>query len=59
MYSQLKNGGVSYDIIIPSDYMIARLKSEDMLATIDTAALSNYKYIDDSYKGLYFDPDEN
>ncbi|MGN1320102.1 MAG: PotD/PotF family extracellular solute-binding protein, partial [Acutalibacteraceae bacterium] len=59
MYSQLKNGGVSYDIIIPSDYMIARLKSEDMLATIDTAALSNYKYIDDSYKGLYFDPDES
>lgn len=31
MYSQLKNGGVSYDIIIPSDYMIARLKSEDIL----------------------------
>lgn len=59
MYSQLKNGGVSYDIIIPSDYMIARLKSEDMLAAIDTAALSNYKYIDDSYKGLYFDPDES
>ena len=55
MYSQLKNGGVSYDIIIPSDYMIARLKSEDMLTKIDTSALSNYHYIDDSYKGLFFD----
>lgn len=58
MYSQLKNGGVSYDIIIPSDYMIARLKSEDMLSKIDVSALSNYKYIDSSYKGLYFDPNE-
>ena len=34
MYSQIKNGGVSYDIIIPSDYMIARLKSENMLKYI-------------------------
>ncbi len=55
MYSQLKSGGVSYDIIIPSDYMIARLKSEGMLKKIDVSALSNYHYIDDSYKGLYFD----
>ncbi len=58
MYSQLKNGGVSYDVIFPSDYMIARLKSEDMLKKIDTAALSNYKYIDQSYRGLYFDESE-
>lgn len=57
MYSQLKNGGVSYDIIIPSDYMIARLKSEDMLTKIDVSSLSNYKYIDEQYKGLYFDED--
>ncbi len=58
MYSQLKNGGVSYDVIFPSDYMIARLKSEDMLSQIDTSALSNYKYIDQNYRGLYFDEQE-
>ncbi len=55
MYSQLKNGGVSYDIIIPSDYMIARLNSENMLTEIDVNSISNYHYIDDKYKGLYFD----
>lgn len=55
MYSKLKSGGVSYDIIIPSDYMIERLSNEDMLEAIDTASLSNYKYIDEKYKGLYFD----
>lgn len=58
MYSQVKNGGVNYDIIIPSDYMIQRLIKEDMLLKIDTSALSNYDLIDDSYKGIYFDEKE-
>ena len=34
MYSQLKSGGVSYDIIVPSDYMIERLRKENMLKKI-------------------------
>lgn len=58
MYSQLKSGGVSYDIVIPSDYMIGRLVQENMLQKIDTAALSNYNLIDQKYKGLYFDPND-
>lgn len=55
MYSQLKNGGVSYDIIIPSDYMIERLKNENMLTKFDVSKLSNYKYIKDEFKGLFYD----
>ena len=55
MYSQLKSGGISYDIIIPSDYMIERLKNEDMLQKIDTSKISNYDLIDSKYKGLFFD----
>ncbi len=55
MFSQLDNGGVSYDIIIPSDYMIERLKKADMLTKIDTSKLKNYHYIDDSYKNLFYD----
>ena len=31
MYAKLSSGAVSYDVIIPSDYMIARLSAEDML----------------------------
>lgn len=58
MYSQIKSGGVSYDIIIPSDYMIQRLIREDLLQKIDTSSLSNYHYISDDYKGLYFDTQE-
>ncbi|MBR7071609.1 MAG: spermidine/putrescine ABC transporter substrate-binding protein [Clostridia bacterium] len=58
MYSQLKNGGVSYDIIIPSDYMISRLVKEDLIQKIDVSSLSNYDLIDSKYKGLYFDEKE-
>lgn len=57
MYSQVKNGGVNYDIVIPSDYMIQRLLSEDMLHTIDTSSLSNYDLIKQDYKNIYYDPE--
>lgn len=55
MYSQLKSGGVSYDIIIPSDYMIERLMNEKMLKKIDLSQIPNFSYIDDSYKSLFYD----
>lgn len=56
MYSKMKSEAVSYDIIIPSDYMIQRLINENMLSKIDVTKLSNYKNISDEYKNLYFDP---
>ncbi len=58
MYSQLRTNGVSYDIIIPSDYMIERLRKEGMLKAFDPKSLSNYDLIDDAYKGLYYDENE-
>lgn len=56
MYAKIKAGGTPYDIVIPSDYAIARMIDENMLRKIDVSKLENYKYIDDSYKDLYFDP---
>ena len=35
LYSQLQQGGVNYDVIVPSDYMISQLIEEDMLAELD------------------------
>lgn len=47
MYSKLSGGGVSYDVIIPSDYMVERLISEDMLLPLDYNNIPNYdKYFD-------------
>lgn len=56
MYSKLKGGGVSYDVVIPSDYMIERMINEDMLEKIDYSNLENYKYIPEKYRNLRFDP---
>ncbi len=57
MYAKIKNGGASYDIIIPSDYMIERMIAEGLLQKLDVTKLPNYHYIDDQYKNLYYDPD--
>jgi spermidine/putrescine transport system substrate-binding protein len=52
MYSKLSGGGVSYDIIIPSDYMVERLLSEDMLLPLDYSNIPNYeKYFDNEKYG--------
>ena len=47
LYAKLKNGGSSYDIIIPSDYMIARMINEDMLEKLDFSNIPNYSLIMD------------
>ena len=56
MYSKLKGGGVSYDVVIPSDYMIERMISEDMLEKLDFSNIPNYKYIPEKYRNLAHDP---
>ncbi|MGN1328446.1 MAG: PotD/PotF family extracellular solute-binding protein [Eubacterium sp.] len=58
MYSKLTGGGVSYDIIVPSDYMIDRLIDEDMLLELDFDNIPNMKYIDEKFQHLFYDPDQ-
>lgn len=58
MYSKLKSGAGTYDIVIPSDYMIQKMIEEDMLLPFDARTVENYKYISDEFKGLYYDEDE-
>ena len=57
MYSKLKTGGISVDVIIPSDYMIGRLIDEDMLLPLDFENIPNYQYIDEAYKNTTYDPE--
>ncbi len=59
MYSKLKSGAGTYDVIVPSDYMIQKMIEEDMLYAFDVSELSNYSNIADEFKGLYYDPNEN
>ena len=58
MYAKLKSGAVSYDVVVPSDYMIARMLEEDMLLPLNFENIPNYEYIDESFRGLYYDPDD-
>jgi len=57
MYTKIKRGGTNYDIAIPSDYMIEKMITEDMLEPINLDKIPNYANIDDQFKNLAFDPD--
>ena len=57
MYAKLSSGAGTYDIVIPSDYMIQKMASEGMLYEFDVTELENYKYISENFKNLYFDPE--
>ena len=57
LYTKLSNGGITVDVIIPSDYMIGRLITEDMLLEINFDNIPNYRYIDDTFKNTSYDPE--
>lgn len=56
LYTKLKSGGASYDLIVPSDYMIGKMIGEGMLLKLDFDNIPNYRYIDEKYKNTNFDP---
>ena len=59
MYSKLAGGGVSYDLVVPSDYMVERLIDEGMLLPLDYNNIPNFdKYIRDDCRNIYFDPEQ-
>ena len=57
LYSKLSTGGLVVDLVIPSDYMIARMIKEDMLLELDFDNIPNYSNISATYKNQAYDPD--
>ncbi len=57
LYNKLVTGGVSYDVIIPSDYMIARLIDEGYLQELNFDNIPNYELVDDTFKNQSYDPE--
>jgi len=55
MYAKIQNE--SYDVIVPSDYMIGKLIAEDMLLPLEFDNIPNYVNIAEEYKNLPYDPD--
>ena len=58
MYAKIDGGAVSYDVIFPSDYMIARMIEEDLLLPLNFDNIPNYKNIGSDFHGLYYDPQD-
>lgn len=56
MYNKIKSGSASYDVIIPSDYMIEKMIAEEMLLKLDFDNIPNYCYVNEDYRNLFFDP---
>lgn len=61
MYAKLSSGAASYDVVVPSDYMIARMINEGLLRPLNFENIPNVQYINNELlfgEGTpYYDPD--
>ena len=57
LYAKRRSGSASYDVIVPSDYMMSRMIAEDMLEPLDFSNIPNFADIDDTFKNPQYDPE--
>ncbi len=57
LYSTIVSGGASYDVIIPSDYMISRMIEEDLLMPLNFDNIPNFVNVDPELKNPAYDPE--
>ncbi len=55
LYVKIKNTGEAYDVVFPSEYMASKMIAEGLLYKFDTEALSNFKNLDDGFKNMDYD----
>lgn len=56
MYTKLQAGD-SYDVLVPSDYMIQRMMKDGMLQELDHSLLPNLSELAEGVQNLPYDPD--
>lgn len=56
MYAKLKSGGASYDVILPSDYMLGKMANEGMLLPLNKENIPNLAGISELYLDKEYDP---
>lgn len=56
MFTKIKQGGTHYDIVIPSDYMIQKMKREHLLVPLDKSKIHGLSNIDPQFLNQPFDP---
>lgn len=57
MMTKIKQGGTTFDVAVPSEYAISKMKEDNLLLPIDHEKLPNLKHIDPDFMNLSFDPD--
>ena len=57
MYAKLQNGSSKIDLIIPSDYMVERLITEERLSPLHFENIPHYDNIAEEYRKSYYDSD--
>ena len=55
MLTKIQQGGATYDIAVPSEYMIEKMLEEDLLVPLDHDKLPNLIHIDERFINLPFD----
>lgn len=58
MYTKLQAGD-SYDVLVPSDYMIQRMMNDGMLQELDHSLLPNLSELAEGVQNLPYDPDNS
>ncbi|RKP51373.1 extracellular solute-binding protein [Cohnella endophytica] len=57
MMTKISQGGTTFDISIPSEYAIEKMKEDNLLLPIDHSKIPNLANIDSRFLDLSFDPD--
>lgn len=57
MVAKVRAGNSGYDIVVPSDYAVQIVATEELALPLDKALLTNMKSLDPGYMGVYFDPE--
>lgn len=57
MMTKIKQGGTTFDVAVPSEYAISKMKEDGLLLTLDHSKLPNLAHIDPDFMNLSFDPD--
>ncbi|MTH55205.1 extracellular solute-binding protein [Bacillus mangrovi] len=56
MLTKIQQGGTTFDIAVPSEYAISKMKDEKLVIPLDHSKLPNLKNIDQRFMDLSFDP---
>lgn len=56
MYTKIKQGGTSYDLTVPSDYMVQKMKADHLLIPLDKSKLTGMQNYGAAFMNKSFDP---